>query len=535
MASAARRSCSAVWLWLAALALLSVVAHPSPVFAHASLLASDPADGAVLASAPATLTLSFNEPVEPVAIRIIDSEGNASAVTQIGHDGSSLVLTPSAALGEGAHVVSWRVISADGHPVGGSLTFRVGLHAAALPQVLDSAPSLARSALWMARLLVHLGLFVGAGGAFFVAWMQPSAGPGPRAVGVATSVVALAALVLSIGLQGLDVLAAAPSALASSGTWMSGLRGSFGVSAAIAAATLGLGLLSFRRRGTAARVISLAALIGVGLALAATGHAATADPRALTTPSVFVHGVSLAFWIGALVPLAFGLGGARDRENQALLGFSRRIPLVMAALLASGILLAIVQLSRIDALWTTDYGRVLTAKMVLVLMLLAIALWNRLGLTPGVARGAEPPRRWMLRSIAAELILVVVILGVVGLWRFTPPARALAGGNDDFFTHLHAEKVMANVAVSPGHRGPVAITIELETPDERPLAATALSVTLSSPDLGVEPATAQAQRLSDGQWRVTMMAPVAGRWTLGLGILISDFDRITVEAPILIK
>jgi copper transport protein len=41
--------------------------------------------------------------------------------------------------------------------------------------------------------------------------------------------------------------------------------------------------------------------------------------------------------------------------------------------------------------------------------------------------------------------------------------------------------------------------------------------------------------MDDGRWRATMAAPVAGRWTLALGILISDFDKISIEAPILIK
>jgi hypothetical protein len=34
---------------------------------------------------------------------------------------------------------------------------------------------------------------------------------------------------------------------------------------------------------------------------------------------------------------------------------------------------------------------------------------------------------------------------------------------------------------------------------------------------------------------VTVTAPAAGRWALGIGILISDFDKIRVETPILIK
>ena len=193
-----------------------------------------------------------------------------------------------------------------------------------------------------------------------------------------------------------------------------------------------------------------AALLGVGLALAATGHAANAEPRLLTGAAVFLHGVSLAFWIGALVPLAFALAGPREPAIAALMGFSRWIPFAVAALLASGILLAVVQLSRVDALWTTDYGRVLTAKLALVLVLLAIALWNRLRLTPAIAQGADPPRRRMRRSIAAELVLVVAILGVVGLWRFTPPPRTLTAPGDEFFTHLHTEAAMANVTVIAG-------------------------------------------------------------------------------------
>jgi copper transport protein len=134
---------------------------------------------------------------------------------------------------------------------------------------------------------------------------------------------------------------------------------------------------------------------------------------------------------------------------------------------------------------------------------------------------------------AAVLVLLVAVLAIVGLSRFTP-LRMLAGGGD-FFIHLHSEKAMANVTVFPGRAGPVVITVQLETPDERPLAATAVSITLSKPDTGIESVTTQAQRTADGRWRATMLAPIAGRWTLGLGILTADSDKISIEAPILIK
>jgi hypothetical protein len=116
------------------------------------------------------------------------------------------------------------------------------------------------------------------------------------------------------------------------------------------------------------------------------------------------------------------------------------------------------------------------------------------------------------------------------------PARpAAAAGDGDFFTHLHTEKAMANVTVSPGRAGPVEITIQLETMDEKPLAAKAVSVTLSDMQSGKRLETVQAAHTNDDQWQLRISNLAAGRWMLGLGISISDTDQVSVESPILIK
>ena len=95
----------------------------------------------------------------------------------------------------------------------------------------------------------------------------------------------------------------------------------------------------------------------------------------------------------------------------------------------------------------------LLAKIGLVLLLL-IALWNRRRLTPQLAAGSPRAAHALRRTIAAELVLVIAILGVVGLWRFTPPPRAAAVAVDDsVFAHLHTERAMANVTLTPGTLG----------------------------------------------------------------------------------
>jgi hypothetical protein len=112
------------------------------------------------------------------------------------------------------------------------------------------------------------------------------------------------------------------------------------------------------------------------------------------------------------------------------------------------------------------------------------------------------------------------------------PAHA---DDDSFFTHLHAEKAMANVTVSPGRAGPVEIEIQLEDANEAPLAADAVSVTLGNGENGVAPVAVNAERIGDDRWMVRMSAPKAGRWSLALGITISATDKVNVESPILLR
>jgi len=120
-------------------------------------------------------------------------------------------------------------------------------------------------------------------------------------------------------------------------------------------------------------------------------------------------------------------------------------------------------------------------------------------------------------------------LGILALSLVAAPVAA----DDSFFTHLHTEMAMANVTVTPARAGPVEIMIQLETMDEKPLTAKAVSVTLAM--AGAKPASVAAERRSDDTWHARLSVPKAGQWMLGLGIAISDSDKVSVEAPIVIK
>jgi copper(I)-binding protein len=117
----------------------------------------------------------------------------------------------------------------------------------------------------------------------------------------------------------------------------------------------------------------------------------------------------------------------------------------------------------------------------------------------------------------------------------TPSPGRAAVADEPFFTHICGTRVMANITVSPGRSGPVEVLVQLEDGDEKPLAADALSVTLSNPDKGIAPVTATAERVAADSWRVRLTAAASGKWSLSLGIDLAKDDRVDIAAPILIE
>jgi copper transport protein len=271
-------------------------------------------------------------------------------------------------------------------------------------------------------------------------------------------------------------------------------------------------------------------LAGVGVALAASGHAATTGPELVTRPAVFLHGISVAIWVGALLPLAAALhagGGGPE-----LARFSKAIPLPLAALIASGLLLAVIQVRQVDALWTTSYGLILSGKLVAVGALLALAATNR-WLTPRATAGDASVAGRLARSIRAEVVVVVVILGLVASWRFTPPPRSLlAAAAQPVHVHIHADKAMADLQIAALGADGRQITISLLDGEFRSLAAKEVLLVLSKPEAGIEPLRLAAMPV-DATWRIDgVRLPSAGRWHARVEILVNDFEKIAVEDDI---
>ena len=213
--------------------------------------------------------LSFDEPVTPLVFRWLGPDG---AVREIAaRSEGRRVLVPVPPVGRGSQLLSWRVASSDGHPVGGALSFAIGAPSATSVIAGPVAPTAAVAA--AAQGLLTLLLVIGVGGAVFAAVLDPAArAPGwTRTLARAAAVAAVPAAALALLAHGCDLLGSfRPPA---GPLFTDALASPFARTVALAALA---GLLAASGRG---RTAALAAWAAAALSFAVSGHAVTAPPR----------------------------------------------------------------------------------------------------------------------------------------------------------------------------------------------------------------------------------------------------------------
>ncbi|SDS12648.1 copper resistance CopC/CopD family protein [Bradyrhizobium canariense] len=507
--------------------LLWVLCFATGAFAHASLVSAEPSDGSVVAVAPKVVQLRFNESVAPAVISLIDASGKTRDDVTVRAVDESIFITLPENLPRGTEVVSYRVISQDGHPVGGSLVFSIGEVTGA--QAAPTGSSLVAGLIWLARIGVYLGLFAGVGGVFFVRWIGRARAA--STIIVVALAIGLVSAVASLGLQGLDALNLRLGDALTLAPWQAALATSLAPSLAVAVVAMGAALIALRMRSAGmARTLAMLAMAGVGISLAASGHAATAPPQWLTRPTVFLHGVGVAFWVGAFAPLVAMTARPKQVVLPILNRFSRAAVPVVGVLVLTGLTLAIIQLESFRALIETPYGLLLSIKLSLVIVLLGLAALNRFRLTPALA-AAPSATQPLVRSILLEYLVAAAILAAVAGWRFTPPPRALAAALEaPLAIHIHTEDAMFQVLVSPGKVGTDSFVLQLMQGDASPLPAKEATLILSLPERGIEPFERPATLGDDGYWHVRdVPLPYPGRWHMRIEALVTDFKKVALE------
>jgi len=542
---ASRRAVGVLLLSCVAFALL--VGSATPASAHATLVSTDPAEGAVLEAAPEQVTFTFDESVigVPAGVQVFDATGEEVASVASVRD-AQLVVDLEEEVGEGTLVVVWRLVSADGHPIGGSLSFSVGAPSdnVDVPSGRAEAGTDAPLLLSLVRWLGYLGLLVAAGVAAFSVLFLPPDLRGDAARSRLRTAAAVAAVVASVGwtagvpLVALYQLGLPASALGDASTWSAVARTDYVVAAAV---VLGLLLavvllpLSAPDRG---RVVAV--LGGCAVALAApslSGHTRAATPELLVIGADVLHLVAGALWLGGLVAVALVLEDLAARDDAGAVALSR------FSTCAAGILVVLVVTGsfaawRIAGSWSalldTGYGTLLLIKVLAVLVAIAIAACNRFSLLPRL-RDADRRRerrdsaRLLVRTTLAEAGVLVVVLLVTGFLvdRSPEPDAAVTSPGATRETarqSVQLDDISAEVALDPLAVGPATVTLTMTDDAGEPAEgyeAPRLRLSTTDVDLG----EVAMRNLGPGTYAGEVVLPTTGEWTVQVSLRTSEFDN----------
>ncbi|GAA3184062.1 copper resistance protein CopC [Blastococcus jejuensis] len=572
--------------------LLAGVGLAGPAAAHATLVSTDPGEGARLETAPDAVTLEFSEGVSLGAgyARVVTADGDRVDTGAADVDDGVLTIPLRSDLPDAGYLVSYRVVSADSHPISGTFSFVVGdgeLVASGASAGEGDVDPVVGALLPAARWLGFGGLALAVGipvlalacwpGGWASRRLRRLATAGTVAVGVSSAVGLLLQGPYAAG-SGLSAIfdPALLSATASSGVGWAGF-----VRLLLVAELWALLLPAWRRgSGPSRGALVLAGALALGLvgSTAAVGHPVAGPWPVLAVLVTAVHVGAMVVWLGGLAGL---LSGALRPETPAddvaavLTRFSRLAFTSVVALVVSGIVQTVREVASPTALLTTAYGRLLMIKIAFVLVALTAAgvsrVWvqQRLGVRrsrpagrssltahafaatadgPGddgpADEAADARRRQqaegvtehlpsLRRSVSAELLVAVVVLALSAILVATPPARSAVAQPVDVTLPLQGgagESGTVQISVDPARPGANTLHLYLFDDEGRLTQPAGIEVALTEPGQQLGPFDVDLEPAGPGHYVGDGTdIPGAGTWTLTVTVRVDEFTATTAR------
>ncbi|MFH9012944.1 copper resistance protein CopC [Streptomyces sp. NPDC017943] len=396
-------------------AVCALFAGAGPASAHAAVTGSDPGQGAVVDQAPARISLTFSEQVavSDDSLRVLDPEGKRVDTGEPSNvSGTTYAVRLHSGLPDGTYTVAYQVVSADSHPVAGAYTFSIG--APSKTSVSVSGQTTDDGVVgWLygvGRYVSYAGFLVMAGGAAFVLACWPR-GSGVRPVQryvvsgwVALTAATLALLLLRGSFTGSGKVSDVFD-LSLLGQVLQTKTGAALVSRLLllAAAALFIAVLfgAYDKREDPQERRDLTFGLSIGGAVVAAGiaaswamseHASVGLQAGVAMPVDVLHLLAAAAWLGGLGALLVALyraPAASPVGAPAVHRFSRLAFGSVVVLIVTGVYQSWRQLGSWTAFTDTRYGRLLLAKIALVVVLVGVA-WISRRWTGRLAQTAPP-------------------------------------------------------------------------------------------------------------------------------------------------
>jgi copper transport protein len=553
-------------------ALMFVVLTAAPAAAHAVLVTTTPNSGGTIPTSPKQVSLVFSEDVEVSlgSIQLFNDKGDRVEIGAPHHtaDTDKAIAADVPKLDDGGYVVTWRVISADSHPVHGAFTFAVGRSsgdAQALATKLEAQQDANRTVgvtFAITRALEFAGIALLIGATVFAAAIRPAGRRRSRAdalVWIGWGVL-FVSTIFAVMLQGPYASALPLTRLWDVDVVRAVLKTRYGHYAEIRIVLmlLALPLLLMVRKAWRPPAWWWAPITLLGLGIAATpglaGHAANGIWSWLAMPLDTLHVTSMAIWLGGLASLAIVV---LDRDPDARRAAERFSPVALTSVIViviTGVFATWRQVGFTrDAFLDTSFGRILLAKVAVFLALIALAAWSRnivrarrpVALSAAVATDEAPPPaparepadpevrrlRW---SVIGELVFGITVLVLTALLVNAQPARSALAL--PFSTEMRTPKMLIDVTVDPAQAGPVVIHIFTLTPGGANQYIVDAKATMSLPAKGIAPIEVPLERAGPSHFQnLNFAVPFSGKWQLIVRAYKTPVDEAAGETTVPIR
>jgi copper transport protein len=391
--------------FLAACALVALAA-PAGASAHATVVRASPADGAVLARAPAAVRIVFDDVVRVApGVAAVRNGGGSILRGKARVSGGDVLLVPlRTGLGVGDYSVRWAIVSDDGHLQSGVIAFGVGAGRAPPRAALEPLATGPTAATVAGHWVFLVGVLGAVGLALFslLVWR-----PAPREDETAERLALLVSVFAVLAAVGAADEVHRVGLATRDGTALgAGFVVALVVASLAAAATMERRVL----------VPALVAALCLAPVPAVAGHALDPGLPRLNVVVDVLHVAAASAWVGVLVGLlALRPPAEAMRRVIALAAGS------VVLLIVTGVVRASFELVSLSQLWETSYGWTLIAKTDLVLLALLVGR---------LVRGNVTRRAAIELGVVAVLVVAVSVLVQLRPGRNAPvvnvPRAALA-------------------------------------------------------------------------------------------------------------
>jgi copper transport protein len=520
--------------------LAALLALPAGAAAHAELTGTEPGNETTVEAHPDEVEISFSEDVTVPfgAVRVYGPDGSRVEQGAAVADGE-VVRIGVEAEDPGTYAVSWRAISADGHPVRGAFVFHVEEQStdtvsrdAALEASKGSRPT--ELAFGVARFGVLLGVLVAVGGVLFAAMAAGSWQPRWLRASLVLAIASmLAAYVLDASIAaGLTIIEALePDVLREQASTVYGGATLVRLGVALVCLVATLLVTSPRWQRPAVRYAVLVPFVALAATLSLSGHAVGDDVTALRLPVDMLHSLAAAAWIGGLVQLV-PWSRATPIDAAVLVRWSRAALAAVVVLVVTGSWAAWEEIGlSLDGLVDTTYGRLVLVKVVLLVAAMPLANLNRTRVIPEVRAGGAGATEALRRYVRAEVGILLLVLAATAWLIQTPPAKVELEPPFVEQTVQLDDGGSVQFVVDPANVGPNELHVYAF--DERQQVDDSVTgVTLTAWNDERELGPLEIDLLDSGPGHFTTPAatiPFAGEWRFEAGITRGRFDEQVTE------